>query len=125
MATSLLASCYVFASGAMVCSFIAVAFSRDPAMPLLLVGGGFLLVFCLLELLRDRQGNSWLEDGYHWLLRRRPDEDAVRYKLRAIKDRPKEYGTHEPPTAEEIHELSEGLNNWVPSNHPPKRGDRD
>ena len=106
----MLATCYVFASGAAVCAFIALAFSPDPTVPLLLVGGVFLLVFCLLEQLRDRQGNSWLQDGYHWLLHRRPDEDVVRYKPRVIKDRPKEYGTNEPPTAEQIHELREEAN---------------
>ena len=121
-ATSLLATCYVFASGALVCSFIALAFSNDPAVPLLIVGGSFLLVFILLSLLRDKRGNSWLEGGYYWLLRRRPDECDIHYTPRVIKDQPQQYGTNEPPTAEEIRELSGGLNTWVPSNEPGKKG---
>ncbi len=122
-ATSWLATCYVFASGALFCSFISLAFSNEPVKPMLIVGGSFLLVFLLLGLLRDKPTNSWLVDGYYWLLRRRPDEDAVSYTPRVIKHRPREYGTNEPPTIEEIRDLADGPNNWVPSNRPRKRRD--
>lgn len=71
--------------------------------------------FSLLWLLRDRRENRWLEGGHAWLLRRRPDEQTLHYSPRLIKPVVRVYGTNQPPTAEEIHELAQDTNTWVPS----------
>lgn len=115
-AASLLATCYVFACGVLVCAFISFAFSHDPRRPLLWGGAISLCGFLLLSLLFRRRENRWLEGGYYWLLGRRPDE-SPEYTPRLIKPKIERFGTNAPPTVEQLRETAEqhSLNTWVPA----------
>ena len=109
--------------GVGVCAFIALAFDNRPSQPILLVSGATLFVFAVFWLLRDSKENRWLEGGYFWLLRKRPDEDDPPYTPRLRENQgPSEYGTNKPPTVDEVRDLSANSpNNWVPSRTPRKR----
>jgi hypothetical protein len=123
-ATALMATCYVFACGLCVCAFISLAFSQNPGQPILLASGITAAMFSLLWLLRDRRENRWLEGGSAWLLRRRPDEETLQYNPRLLRKTVREFGTNQPPTAAEIHELAQNTNTWVPSARSGRRGSK-
>lgn len=61
-----------------------------------------------------------LEATYSWVRSRHAKPENEYDPKRAATTR-KSYGTNHPPTAEEVRELKDGLNNWVPSNTPGRR----
>ncbi len=57
-----------------------------------------------------------------WTYFRKPDTEATdEYVPKVRKSRRTEVGKHAPPTVEELHELKENVNTWVPAGKLPKR----
>ncbi len=121
-ATALLATTFVVFGGAAVCALIATAFSSRPSERALTLGAVFAAMLLLLWVLRERPRNELKETRYFWLLRRRPKRQKTVVEIRFQRPRkPTQYGTNRPPTAEQIRELRENVNTWVPASAPPRR----
>jgi hypothetical protein len=52
---------------------------------------------------------------FSWMNRRKSREEYLGYTPRLDKPQPLHVGTNAPPTVEEVRELKNGTNNWVPS----------
>ena len=112
----------VFAFGGLGFTVIIMASGSDPIRPLLILAGCMVPVWFILWLLRDGPRNRSLKDHCFWLLRRKSHEPEIRWEAIRRKRRSQvEYGTRKPPTVEEIRNLAQETNTWVPSNHPRKR----
>ena len=53
--------------------------------------------------------------SFSWFQGKKQKSELLGYEPEPMKVRVPRYGTNAPPTAETIHELKDGLNNWVPT----------
>lgn len=115
-ATALLATTVVVLLGIGVCIFIVAFLADDPKMPMAICGGMAVLVILLARLLGPRRPRP-LRDSHGMLLPTESDKwedvDFDRVKPR-LKRSVKTFGTNAPPTPEQVRELADGPNNWVP-----------
>ncbi|MCA8997242.1 MAG: hypothetical protein KDA80_09650 [Planctomycetaceae bacterium] len=116
----LLASALVVFLGGLGVAIIMAAGGADPAAGLTIFGAGLGLIFCL-ALLGRAVPSTTLSDLYGWVTSK-DSRPAVDYEPRAVGQRRHEYGTNRPPTAEEVREMKESPNCWVPNSlGPPRR----
>mgnify|MGYP005612205967 CR=1 FL=1 len=75
-----------------------------------LFGGASILILFLGVVLRPK---STLASAFEWVRSKQARPDDA-YTPKAVRTR-QSYGDNRPPTAEEVHDLKGGPNNWVPS----------
>jgi hypothetical protein len=74
----------------------------------------------LLVLVFGRKSSA-LEQSVWSFFHRREKDPAADYVPKKQRTRRVEYGTHAPPTIEELNELKENVNTWVPSGNMKSR----
>ncbi|MGE3314847.1 MAG: hypothetical protein AB7O26_06980 [Planctomycetaceae bacterium] len=119
-ATALLATTYVLLSGLAVCSMIVLTSAGGMVAVRLLLTciGTTLLLWVLAWILRDRRTSSSDITNIVWLAHRRKARAAsLVYKPRVRRDSPLSApaGGNAPPTVEQLREISQNVNTWVPS----------
>lgn len=78
------------------------------------VVGGLLTIIVMLWLTSSRPG-SFLADRVNWILARHRDESLTYLPEVRTPQQRQHFGTNAPPTVDEVRELKEGMNTWVPS----------
>lgn len=126
-AVSWLATGAVFFLGVLFCGFTILAFANEPRKPILVMSGVFVGLAIVLFLLRDKPKTSIEEEEAKWFGIFRKPKAITRYKLtRHRKPKIVQFGTNEPPTAEqlrEIKEVTDGMKNWAPPDTNPHHTD--
>lgn len=117
-ATTLLATSYVLLCG-LVVLVIALVTSVDVANRGLLIAvcvGGVLFLWFVSLLLGDNRSNPLRMAHMVWLGRKRGEPDDVDYVPRVRRRRSRtQSGGNQPPTVEQLRELSDNVKTWVPS----------
>lgn len=99
--TPLIGTTLVMIGGAVTCAFVAVPFSDDMTVPLLVIAGMFLLLSFVLGILRQPT-ETRLSDLYEYLTSK--PKKKVQLKLKRLQDIP-QTEPRRPPTAEDIREI--------------------
>jgi hypothetical protein len=88
----------------------------------MLILGGVLILFGLFAYFIQSIPRGPVDSAYSWVRSRqaRPDQ-AYLPKIRRSRQ---SYGEKAPPTIDDLRELKDGLNNWVPSKQPRRRKPR-
>lgn len=112
-AGSILASSFVILVGALGAAIVIAAGGGDPLIILLIAGGA--VVACLLLGWLMRLSSISPSDCYRWAFSRsaRPEQDYIPHKRHHSSS---EFGTNQPPTAEQLKQLQDETRTWVPSN---------
>lgn len=112
----LVAACFVLSVG--FGGFLVAAllvFPNSPQMPWSIAAVVLVLALLVVFALWDRPRTS-LRQSFAWVLGRRRRDVRAAFELQPIKGGPVVYGTHRPPTPEELRELKDGsTSTWVPS----------
>jgi hypothetical protein len=115
----LLASSLVMLLGALGIAILAAAGGKDPYIGLFVFLGalGGVLVFGYLV---QHLPTGTMSTRFDWMKSKdaRPAND---YAPQPRRPRRQHYGERQPPSVEDIRDLKEGLNNWVPSNAPRRK----
>jgi hypothetical protein len=121
IAGPLLASMLVVLYGAIGAAVLIAGGGGNPLTALLILGG-VLILFGLFAYFIQSIPRSPMDSAYSWIRSRqaRPD-DLYLPKIRRSRQH---YGENAPPTVDDVRELKEGLNNWVPSNVSGRRKSR-
>lgn len=119
-AAALMATTFVVLLGVGFCGFIVLAFSEEPAVPLLVCALMVLTVVLFGWLLRDRPPHHVRERNFFWISRRRTEVEPE-YIPRRRHPRPRRRVPNQPPTVERVRDLANNVNTWVPTGKPPKR----
>ncbi|MEW4528879.1 hypothetical protein [Maioricimonas sp. JC845] len=115
VAAPLLATTFVILGGAIACTGVVLVFSREPAVPLMIVGGIAVGLGLMAVLFRERPtGGS--RSVMSWVFSRNARPAHVDYRPVIRKPRWQQFGTNAPPSPDEIRELKDTDRNWVPSN---------
>lgn len=117
----LLASSLVVLLGGLGVAVIVAVGGTDPLLIVLLAAGLALLLLFMGFGLRTTP-SSTLSALYGWVRSRNarpPKEYAPR-----IRREERDYGTNQPPTADELRELKDGTKTWVPSSTPRREKPR-
>lgn len=111
--------------GILFSGLIILMFANEPTKPVLILSGLFLGLAILLFLLREKPKEAIHDEEEKWLGIFRKPKAITLYKVtRHRKPKIVQFGTNEPPTAEqirEIKEVSDGMKNWVPPQTDPHR----
>ena len=118
-----LATAVVVFLGLSCCGFVISAFANDPQQPVLVISGTFLALAILFWVLREKPKQTVADEEAKWFGIFTKPRQTLTYKLTRHK-KPKivQFGTNQPPTAEqirEIKELTDGMKNWVPPTSDP------
>ena len=125
-AVALLAVVMTIAGGLLACVGMCLVFSPNPKDSLLTCGGFFLLIVLLLWLLRARDPHDRRDLLLDLILARRHRKRTVVYQLqRRSPEESEEQSPRQPPTAEELRELKQHAQTWIPSARSQLRGDAD
>lgn len=124
-AVALLATCVVVAGGVMSCAFVVLSSSTTPQQALLACAGCFAAVCVLLWLLRDKPHDSPTAAHFAWFREFWRAKQEVQYEVRRRRVEPPPPSTPPaPPTVDQLRELAENANTWVPSSGArPRRTD--
>jgi len=122
LAASLLASTFVVIAGGLVCAFMIFTFSDHPEKDFLWLGGGVAGLGLLIWLLRDKPPNDVRTRNFFWFTRKKPAPYLPNYAPRKRRNPEKiPLGSNEPRSAENVRQLKEGANTWVPKSPPPRK----
>ena len=113
-AVAYFAAAFVVAAGLLFGSVTILLFSPDTDRTIAIGGGIIIVIVILVWLIRDHSDGRTLKERYGPLLGFAPKKEKVKVKVKRVK--PSELpGSNRPPTAEDIRNLSGGVNTWVPS----------
>ena len=115
VAAPLLATCFVILGGALACTGMTLAFSADPTIPLMVIGGVTAGLGLLAILFRERPAVR-SRSVMSWVFSRNARPAQVNYRPAIRKPRWQQFGTNAPPSLDEIRDLKDSERNWVPSN---------
>ncbi len=122
-AVSWLAAVFVVLLGINCCGLVIFLFANNPQQPVLVISGVFLGLAILFWVLRENPKQTVADEEAKWFGIFAKPKQTLAYKLTRHK-KPKivQFGTNQPPTAEqirEIKELTDGMKNWVPPTSDP------
>lgn len=123
-AVAYLAVTVVLAGGLLFCSLVVLLFSPDPMRVFTVMGGIAVGAVFLIWLVRDHGDGRSLQERYGGLVGLKHEKQKVQVKVKRVK-RSEQAGPNRPPTADEIRELSGGINTWVPSSRQRQSDDDD
>ena len=113
-AVAYFAAAFVLAGGLAFSSVAILLFSAEPMRIFAICGGLAVGALIVIWLIQDHRDGRTLLERYGGLFGLAPEKRKVKVKVKRVKasdlDKPKA-----PPTAEEIRELRDGVNTWVPS----------
>lgn len=118
-AVTLLATTFVLLGGLVATTFIILTATDDPLPKLLGLAGGMGVFALLLWLLRDRKPGSSARWDWTWLRRKSPSAPAWRAAFR--RPHSNASAAPQPPTVEDVRELSQNVNTWVPTSRKRQR----
>src|SRR5262245_63494163 len=107
-AVSWLATVFVVFLGLCCCGFVILSFANNPQQPVLVISGMFLALAILFWVLREKPKQTVAEEEAKWFGIFTKPKPTLVYKLTRHK-KPKivQFGTNQPPTAEQIREIKE------------------
>lgn len=113
----LIGATVVLIFGALGCSIMMAAAGSDPIAALGIFFIGLALIGMMLWLLRatPEMGASM----YDWVKSRRSRPAPLAYEPELRAAASKRFGTNAPPTIDQVRDLKDGLNTWVPSGDQP------
>lgn len=109
---SVAAAAIVLMLGTVGCTVVMAIAGQDPVAAGLLFVGGLLLIGLMTWLLRTTPDLG--AALYGWVRSRHVRPPEVHYEPTPRQHRSQSFGTNSPPSVEEVRELKEGLNTWVP-----------
>lgn len=115
----LLASAMVIFLGGLGVAIVAAAGGSDPIAVLIIFGCVIGIVLCL-SLFGRAAPSQTLGRLYGWVTSKEA-RPAMDYVPKTTREKAIRYGTNAPPSADEVRDLKEGLNNWVPGRTPTAR----
>ena len=122
-AVSWLATGFVSFLGIIFCGFVVLTFSNEPSKPVMILTGVFLSLAILLWLLREKPKEFVEEHEAKWFgIFTKPKPTTTLKLTRHKKPKIVQFGTNQPPSADdirEIKELTDGMKNWVPPKTDP------
>lgn len=117
----------VIVLGCAFCSGLVMVTQPDPTIGLCLIGIVFVTLITMVRKAAEQEKTHVMEEMYGWLKSRWVRPKVVRYAVRKREsttpaDAPA--APPRPPTAEELREIKQTANTWVPSRPPhPTAGD--
>lgn len=122
-AVSWLATGFVCLLGIVFCGFVVLAFSKEPGKPVMILSGVFLSLAILFWLFREKPQEIVQETEAKWFgVFAKPKATTSLKLTRRKKPKIVQFGTNQPPSADdirEIKELTDGMKNWVPPKTDP------
>jgi hypothetical protein len=113
-AATLLATAVVLLGGLSCCIAILLVFAEGRAVPLTIAIGSTIALMILIWAIRERT-ESRQKHWFAWVFHRGARPARVVYEARKLSPEP-HCGANSPPTLEQVRELKENVNTWVPSN---------
>ena len=120
---SVLAATIVLSVGTVGGAIFTGVATQDAESVMYCVGGGVAAIFTLLWFSTSRAG-GYVSEQLGYLLARH-QQDSLDYHPEQKRPKSTDYGTHRPPTVEEVRELKENTNTWVPAQKSARRERRD
>ncbi len=111
---SILAATLVLVVGTVGASIFTGTATHNTEYTLACIVGCIVAVVVMLWLTSSRPG-SFLADQVNWILARHRDESLTYLPEIRTSQRRQHFGTNAPPTVDDVRELKEGMNTWVPS----------
>ncbi len=108
------ASVIVLMGGVAACLAILFVCGEGNQMTVAAVVGGGVAMGILLWFLRDRP-EATQRSRYQWIFWRRRPQVKLVYRPQRVRGQSGPYGNNRPATAEELREMKEDINRWVPS----------
>jgi len=114
----LLASTLVLFLGAIAAAVVTTASGKSPVVGICIFVAFAAMTPVFLWMLRATPQQT-VGSLYIWL-RSRETKPKTDYQPRPVRAQ-RTYGTNRPPSTEQLKDLKDGPNNWVPSNVPPAK----
>lgn len=115
----LLASAMVIFLGGVGVAVVVAAGGGNPEAILFIFGGVILLVL-LMSLFGRAVPTGTLERLYGWVGSKQA-RPAMDYMPKTAREKSIRYGTNQPPSVDELRDLKDGPNTWVPGRNPKSR----
>lgn len=97
-----------------------VMFPKEPAQTVTVVSLGLTLVLAVIWSMTP--ANELPSAVYSWVKNRKPDEDELQgYEPLTKRVKRMKTGAQAPPSVEDVREIKESSNNWVPTGNHSKR----
>lgn len=119
MAAGIFAATFVVIGGLLICTAVSFSFSDSPTKSYFIIGAIFFFLITLLyKIATGRVANGAASSNVFSILAKDKENDDVDYVPELKRKKQK---SQTPPSVDQIRELKDGTNNWVPTGKTPKR----